>query len=45
VGCALAYLDLRCEELAWRQQYPQLQRLEEKLRTRPSFTTTAPPRK
>jgi len=44
VGCALQYLDLRCEELAWRQDYPQLQRLEEKLRTRPSFISTAPPR-
>src|SRR5690606_13422851 len=44
VGCALGYLDLRCEELAWRQKYPNLQRLEEKLRTRPSFVNTAPPR-
>ena len=45
VGCALGYLDLRFEELAWRQKYPNLQRLEEKLRTRPSFINTAPPRK
>ncbi len=45
VGCALGYLDLRNEELAWRQHYPNLQRLEEKLRTRPSFTQTAPSRK
>lgn len=44
VGCALGYLDLRCEEIAWRQQYPQLQRLEEKLRTRQSFINTVPPR-
>ena len=44
VGCALGYLDLRCEALAWRQKYPQLQRLEEKLRTRPSFSSTTPPR-
>ena len=44
VGCALAFLDLRCEDLAWRQKYPNLQRLEEKLRTRPSFANTAPPR-
>ncbi|MFA7670238.1 MAG: glutathione S-transferase N-terminal domain-containing protein [Burkholderiaceae bacterium] len=44
VGCALAYLDFRCEDLAWRQHYPQLQRLEEKLRIRPSFISTAPPR-
>jgi len=44
VGCALGYLDLRCEELAWRQQYPNLQRLEEKLRSRASFTNTMPSR-
>jgi len=44
VGCALGYLDLRCEELAWRQKYPQLQRLEEKLRGRASFASTMPPR-
>lgn len=44
VGCALGYLDLRCEELGWRQKYPNLQRLEEKLRTRPSFVQSAPPR-
>ena len=45
VGCALGYLDLRCDDLAWRQQYTNLQRLEEKLRSRPSFLNTAPPRK
>ncbi len=45
VGCALGYLDLRFEELAWRQRYPNLQRLEEKLRTRVSFTSTAPSRR
>ena len=45
VGCALGYLDLRCDDLAWRQKYTNLQRLEEKLRSRPSFLNTAPPRK
>ena len=45
VGCALGYLDLRNDELAWRQTYPNLQRLEEKLRTRPSFIQSAPPRR
>lgn len=44
VGCALGYLDLRCEDLGWRQQYGHLQRLEEKLRVRPSFVGTVPPR-
>ncbi|WP_442592606.1 glutathione S-transferase N-terminal domain-containing protein [Parapusillimonas sp. JC17] len=44
VGCALGYLDLRFPELNWRSQYGNLQRLDEKLQTRPSFVTTAPPR-
>ena len=44
VGCALGYLDLRFEDLGWRQQFPNLQRLEEKLRSRPSFVQSAPPR-
>ncbi|HLU79087.1 MAG TPA: glutathione S-transferase N-terminal domain-containing protein [Burkholderiaceae bacterium] len=44
VGCALGYLDLRFEDLGWRQQFPNLQRLEEKLRSRPSFVQSAAPR-
>jgi len=44
VGCALGYLDLRFENLGWRQQFPNLQRLEEKLRSRPSFVQSAAPR-
>ena len=43
VGCALAYLDLRYPEITWREQYGNLLRLYQKLETRPSFVTTAPP--
>ena len=42
VGCALGYLDLRFPDLAWRSQYGNLQRLDEKLQTRPSFASTIP---
>jgi glutathione S-transferase len=42
-GCALGYLDLRNPELDWRQEYPNLARLTEKLAKRPSFQETAPP--
>lgn len=42
-GCALGYIDLRQPELAWRDQRPKLQRLYDKLMTRPSFINTAPP--
>jgi glutathione S-transferase len=42
VGCALGYLDLRCPELNWRADYPNLRRLDEKLRDRPSFSSTSP---
>jgi len=45
VGCALGYLDFRFPELAWREKFPNLQRLDEKLRTRPSFESTVPPRR
>lgn len=44
VGCALSYLDLRHSDLGWREQYSNLNRLYEKLETRPSFTTTAHPK-
>ncbi|MBV6307201.1 glutathione S-transferase N-terminal domain-containing protein [Candidimonas humi] len=43
VGCALGYLDLRFEDLNWRQQYGHLARLEEKLAQRPSFVASLPP--
>lgn len=40
VGCALGYLDLRFPSINWRNQYGNLQRLYEKLETRPSFIST-----
>ncbi|NYT57340.1 glutathione S-transferase N-terminal domain-containing protein [Alcaligenaceae bacterium] len=42
VGCALGYLDLRFSDIDWRSQYANLQRLDEKLQTRPSFISTQP---
>jgi glutathione S-transferase len=40
-GCALAYLDLRHTELPWREAFPNLGRLAEKLSRRASFQDTA----
>lgn len=42
-GCALGYLNLRYPELDWRDHYPNLARLSEKLDKRHSFADTAPP--
>ena len=42
VGCALGYLDFRFPEIAWRDSYPNLNKLNEKLILRPSFIETAP---
>ena len=42
-GCTLGYLDLRHPHVAWRDAYPNLARLAEKLAKRPSFQDTAPP--
>lgn len=42
VGCALGYLDFRFPDNAWRSQYPNLLRLQDKLMQRPSFTETRP---
>lgn len=42
VGCLLEYLDFRFSEIAWRQDYPNLLRLQEKLAQRPSFAETRP---
>ena len=42
VGCALGYLDFRFPQLAWRDTYPNLHKLHEKLALRPSFIETAP---
>jgi glutathione S-transferase len=43
VGCTLGYLDFRYPELAWREDYPNLARLAEKLGKRQSFIDSAPP--
>ncbi|ABE46544.1 glutathione S-transferase family protein [Polaromonas sp. JS666] len=42
VGCALGYLDLRFAQVNWRESYPNLAKLQEKLVLRPSFTETQP---
>lgn len=42
VGVALGYLDFRFPQLPWREQYPNLVRLQDKLMLRPSFTDTRP---
>jgi len=42
VGCALGYLDYRFAHIAWRDTYPNLVRLQDKLAQRPSFMETAP---
>ncbi len=43
VGCALAYLDFRFPDIAWRAQYPNLLAFQEKIEKRQSFIDTAPP--
>lgn len=42
VGCALGYLDFRFPQVAWREAYPNLVKLNDKLLLRPSFVETAP---
>ena len=42
VGCALAYLDFRFPQVAWRSHHANLAKLHEKLAQRPSFIETAP---
>ena len=42
VGCALGYLDFRFPEIAWRGDYPNLAKLQEKLTQRPSFQDSSP---
>ncbi|MBE0474057.1 glutathione S-transferase N-terminal domain-containing protein [Rhodoferax sp.] len=42
VGVALGYLDFRFPELPWREQYPNLVRLQDKLMQRASFADTQP---
>jgi len=43
VGCALGYLDFRFPQIDWRDDYPNLAKLYEKLMLRQSFIDTAPP--
>lgn len=42
VGCALGYLDFRFAELDWREHFPNLAQLYDKLMQRPSFADTVP---
>ena len=42
VGCALGYLDYRFPQVNWRETYPNLVKLQDKLLQRPSFVETAP---
>jgi glutathione S-transferase len=42
VGCAVGYLDFRFPEIQWRNYYPNLVRLHDKLMLRPSFAATVP---
>lgn len=43
LGCMLGWLDLRYQELAWRETYPNLARHFDEMMKRPSFSDTAPP--
>ena len=42
VGCALGYLDFRFPNIAWRRDYPHLDKLQEKLMQRQSFIDSVP---
>lgn len=44
VGCALGYLDFRFSQINWRELYPNLAKLQEKLMQRASFVETHPDR-
>ncbi|CAM3724035.1 glutathione S-transferase [Polynucleobacter brandtiae] len=44
VGCAVGYLLLRFPQVQWQTQYPNLDRLYQKLLQRPSFMETEPPK-
>jgi glutathione S-transferase len=41
VGCALAWVEFRFPDLGWRDEFPNLSRLVDKLHERPSFRDTA----
>ena len=42
VGCTLGWLSFRFPDIAWRESYPNLARLFDKLSERPSFKDTVP---
>jgi glutathione S-transferase len=42
VGCALGWLEFRFPQLSWRQDHPNLARLQDKLMLRHSFADTQP---
>ena len=42
VGCALGYLDFRFPVISWRNDYPNLAKLSEKLALRQSFIDSKP---
>ncbi|OON60343.1 glutathione S-transferase [Massilia sp. KIM] len=42
VGCALGWISFRFPDIAWREDYPNLARLFDKLSERPSFRDTVP---
>ena len=42
VGCALDWIGFRFPDVGWRDDYPNLSRLMDKLSERPSFRETAP---
>ena len=42
VGCTLGWIAFRFADIAWRDDYPNLARLADKLGERPSFRETAP---
>lgn len=41
-ACALLWLEFRMPDIAWRSQYPALERWIERLESRPSFASTRP---
>ncbi|MDP2826426.1 MAG: glutathione S-transferase [Sulfuritalea sp.] len=42
VGCALGYVSFRLGDIRWREHYPNLAHLYEKLMQRPAFADTVP---
>jgi glutathione S-transferase len=42
IGCALGYVSFRLGDIRWREQYPNLAQLYEKLMQRPAFAETVP---